>query len=92
MKSDVIEAGNVVKRLNNQKIFNVNDLRKAFLKPIVKDQRLYFKIEMEAGQIVFQRMDHLMRYDTKISRSFQFKLSPTWHKMHTFLSASSQKV
>jgi S1-C subfamily serine protease len=92
MKSSVVQSGNVVKRLNNQDISCVADLRKAFLKPIVKNKRLYFKVEMEAGQIMYQRMDHLIRDDLRISKSFQFELSPTWHKMNAFLSASSQGV
>ena len=75
---NIIRPGQVVNKLNNIEINNIGDLRKAMLYPLRKMKKLYFKLELEDGSLIYLELEALYKEDTVHSEQYQFKLTTGW--------------
>ena len=85
---DIITPGQVVQSLNNIKISNIKDLRKAMMSPLKKNGRLYFLLITEDGTHLY--LDVIKFYKEDLEFSKQYSFSPTKGWVNLFRSLSGQ--
>ncbi len=75
---DIVHAGQVIKSLNNKEISSIDDLRKAMMTPLQKENSLYFHLVTENGSQLYLDLETIYKEDIKYSKEYGFKLTPGW--------------
>lgn len=78
---DIIRAGQVVSKLNKMEINNIYELRKAMMHPIRKKKKLYFKLELVDGTLLYLKLKTIYQEDMLHQKQYQFNLTKGWKKL-----------
>ena len=64
---DIINVGQVIYKLNNIKVSNIKDLRRAMMIPLIKDNFLYFMLETIDGARLYMKLSDMFKQDINFS-------------------------
>ncbi len=74
-----IEKGDIIKKINNKDINNLNDLKKYINNPLIHNKKEYIKIETENGKISMIELNKSIVQDMVFSDIYKYELSD-YHK------------
>lgn len=87
---EIIRPGQVVSRLNRIEINNINELRKAMMHPIRKKKKLYFKLELVDGTLLYLKLKTIYQEDMLHQKQYQFNLTRGWKNLFNQLNQLNQ--
>ncbi len=73
--TDNIEAGTIIKKVNNQKINTLDDFRKAFMNPIKIKSKYFFILETDNYNKIIVDLDKIKEEEISLSERYNYKLS-----------------
>lgn len=74
----VLQPGNIIKTVNGKRIRTLDDIRSAFAEPVTRHDSKYLYLRTNTKQVLYRKLDNIFKEDLKISKSYQFDLSPSW--------------
>lgn len=77
-KLNILSKGDLLVKVNDQKVSTVSEFRKAFVKPI-KGQ--YIKLETENNKLVILPLDIILKEEKTLCKEYIYKESPLIRKM-----------
>ena len=78
-KLNILSKGDLLVKVNDQKVSTVSEFRKAFVKPI-KGQ--YIKLETENNKLVILPLDIILKEEKTLCKEYIYKESPLIRKMN----------
>jgi S1-C subfamily serine protease len=85
---NIISAGNLVNKINDNPVSSVQDLRSSMMHPIFYQQEAYFKIETDDGNVIYLKIPGIIDHDQTLSKKYHFTLSESWEKLSNYASNS----
>lgn len=70
-----VVANDIITKVNDISISNLNDFIKALNKPIVKNKKIYIRLEEEKGKSILMLKDDLIEQDIIFSKIYRYELS-----------------
>lgn len=74
-KSLILQPGNVIKKINNIEVNTIEEIRKAIIKPLKKNNKDYLKIEDDDNKIAIFLMERLINENLFLSQNFNYPIT-----------------
>ena len=74
-KSLILQPGNVIKKINNIEVNTIEEIRKAIIKPLKKNNKDYLKIEDDDNKIEIFLMERLINENLFLSQNFNYPIT-----------------
>ena len=87
----IVSPGNLVKRINDQDVYTIQDMQKQLLKPIIepKTKTPYLKIETDSSNIIYLKLSEIVAHDQSLAKKYKFQLSDDWNRVKQIASKST---
>jgi S1-C subfamily serine protease len=80
-KLNSIRATDNIVKINNKKVNTIQGIRKAIMKPLVKNGDKYIKIENSEGNVAYLNLKEVIKEDLEFSKIYHYPLSKLHIKM-----------
>ena len=75
-----IKKNDFISEVNNIPVNNINELRKAIMKPITINNKLFIKIEESHGSSILLSINDIIKQDMMLSETYKYELNEFHHK------------
>ena len=80
-KYNVLKNGDIIKRINNKKVRTLDDVRKALLQPIKKNNNNYITIKTKDNNFFISDLKSILNNEAIISKKYKYNLSDIHNKL-----------
>ena len=81
MMYNIVEEGDIIKKINGRKIYKIKDVEKAILHPIQDNGVRYHVIENSLGDVFKMDLDKMLNEDAKLITKYGIPPNPSWIKL-----------
>lgn len=89
---NIVDEGQLVSKINNQRIRTIRDVKKAILQPMGKPGKQYYQIENSLGNIFKMKLSELIKVDKKLIQRYGIPIDNSWIKMANKFSPKNTKI
>ena len=86
-KYNVLKNGDIIKRINGVKVRTLDDVRKALLRPIKKNNNLYITLKTKDNNFFISDLNSIISNELTISKRYKYNLS----EIHNILKNDNKK-
>ena len=86
-KYNVLKNGDIIKRINGVKVRTLDDVRKALLRPIKKNNNLYITLKTKDNNFFISDLNSIISNELTISKRYKYNLS----EIHNILKNNNKK-
>lgn len=87
-KYNVLKKGDIIKRINNIKVRTIEDVRKALLKPIIKNKNYYITIKTKDNNFFISDLNSILENESLVSKKYKYNLSVIHNKLKNIKNES----
>ena len=77
---NILQNGDIIKRINGIKVRTINDLRIAISKPIIKNNIKYISVKTKNNTLVILKLSKIVEEEQILSKQYKYNISTLFQK------------
>lgn len=78
---NILGKGDIVERINNIRIYTVDDVRRALETPTYHNGEAYMYVKTKSKSTLYRKLSNVFKEDAVLAKRYHYNLSPFWKQM-----------